>query len=52
MLKVRPSCLRSMYKPFVRLMTPRLPHWVVERLFIGYRDVYSGFEDTLGVGWV
>jgi hypothetical protein len=26
--------------------------WVVEKLFIGYRDVYNGFEDTLGVGWV
>jgi hypothetical protein len=27
--------------------------WVVEkRLFIGYRDVYNGFEDTLGVRWV
>jgi hypothetical protein len=28
-----------------------LPPWVVERLFIGYRDFYSGFEGTLIVGW-
>jgi len=26
--------------------------WVVEELFIGYRDVYNGFQDTLCVGGV
>jgi hypothetical protein len=24
--------------------------WVVEKLLIGYRDVYNGCEDTLSVG--
>jgi hypothetical protein len=31
---------------------PLAPLCVVERLFIGYRDVHSSFEDTLIIEWV
>jgi hypothetical protein len=47
----RPSSLTLMRVEAVSTAhnTP-LALWVVEKLFIGYGDVYNGIEDALGVG--